>query len=95
MTFLGEDGGPSQKVTTEFQIQEELDFVKRGDNIDAKILETLTLPRGKLNNYGELVLKDKGLSDNTALQFGYSPHKYIISNCSAPLSEFKWPENLK
>ncbi len=92
MTYAGENGGPDRTVTTEFKIKEELEFIKRGDNIDAKMTETLTLPMGKLNDYGELVLKDKDLSEKTALDFGYKPRRYITSTCSAPLSEFKWPE---
>lgn len=92
MTYAGEDGGPQRTITAEFKIQEEFEFIKRGENIDAKMIETLTLPRGKENRYGELILKDKGLSDNTASEVGYGPVKYITSICSAPLNNFKWPE---
>lgn len=92
MTYTGENGGSNRTITADFKIKEELEFIKRGDNIDVKIIETLTLPMGKLNDYGELILKDKDLSEKTALEFGYKPRRYITSACSAPLSEFKWPQ---
>ena len=92
MTYEGQNGSPERTITALFNIQEELEFIKRGENIDVKMIETLTLPRGKVDDYGRLILKDKDLSDKTALEYGYSSHKYIISTCSAPLYEFKWPE---
>ena len=92
MTYAGQNGSPDRTVTALFKIQEELEFIKRGENIDVKMIETLTLPRGKVDEYGRLILKDKDLSDKTALEYGYSSYKYITSTCSAPLSGFKWPE---
>jgi len=92
MTYAGQDGSPDRTITALFKIQEELEFIKRGENIDVKMIETLTLPRGKVDDYGRLILKDKDLSDNGYAMNGYSAVKYITSTCSAPLSEFKWPE---
>jgi hypothetical protein len=92
MTYAGQNGSPDRTVTALFKIQEKLEFIKRGDNIDVKMIETLTLPRGKVDDYGRLILKDKDLSDKTALEYGYSAVKYITSTCSAPLTQFKWPE---
>ncbi|MBP6430132.1 MAG: hypothetical protein KA319_00010 [Ferruginibacter sp.] len=92
MTYNGQNGSPDRTITALFKIHEELEFIKRGDNIDVKMIETLTLPKGKVDDYGRLILKDKDLSDKTALEYGYSSNKYILSTCSAPLSPFKWPE---
>ncbi len=91
ITYAGQAGSPDFTITALFNIQEELEFIKSGENIDVKMIETLTLPRGKKDDYGRLILKDKDMSDNGYAMNGYSTVKYITSTCSAPLYEFKWP----
>ena len=92
ITYAGDNGGPGKVINAEFKIQEEMEFIARGEGLDAKIEETLTLPRAVKATDGDLILKDKDVPDNSYSMNDYSSVKYIRSSCSAPLYEFRWPE---
>ncbi len=92
ITYAGTDGGPARTITAEFGIQEEMIFTLSGQYLHVKTEETLKLPRGKTNDYGELVLKDKDVSDNSYGMNGYGPVRYIISKCQTHVTALKKPE---
>ncbi|MBK9530355.1 MAG: hypothetical protein IPO42_00920 [Chitinophagaceae bacterium] len=92
ITYAGTDGGPSRTITAEFGIQEEMVFTFTGQNLQLKTEETLKLPRGKTNDYGELVLKDKDVSDNSYGMNGYGPVRYVVSKCETQVTALKKPE---
>jgi hypothetical protein len=91
ITYDFGEGGITRKITAEFEMRQEIEFVTYGDHIDVKITENPTLPRSKKLTDGGFVLIDKYGSNHFGDIEYYSP-TFVTSSYTTSTMNFNWPE---
>ena len=91
ITYYFGEGNIKKSITAEFEMRQELEFVAFGERLDAKITETITLPKSKKITDGVFILIDKYGTN----QFGYieyEPSLPVTSSYTTSTINFNWPE---